>query len=87
MEIICVYSNSETNELCINVYNRVVVAHQSTEDSNRERLILLYLGVPTLFWFSRFKGKRTPDKILSPLFVIVNQSYIPTFYNNTGRYK
>ena len=57
-------------------YN-TVAAHELTEDLNRERLILLCLGIPsTLFWFVRFKGKRTSDKILSPSFVIVNQSYI-----------
>ena len=52
------------------------VAYESMEDLNRERLVLLCLGIPTLFSFARFKGKRTPDKILSSLFVIVNRSYI-----------
>ena len=41
----------------------------------------------TLCWFARFKGKQTPNKISSPLFVIVNRSYIGTFYDNTCRYK
>ena len=62
-------------------------AHESTEDLYRERLILLCLGIPTLFCFARFKGKWTPDKILSLLCVIVNRSYIWTSCNNTCRYK
>ena len=49
--------------------------------------ILLCLGVPTLFWFARFKGKQSPDKTLSPLFVVVNRSYISTFHNTTGQCK
>ena len=64
-----------------------VEAHESTEDLYRERLILLCLGIPTLFCFARFKGKWTPDKILSLLCVIVNRSYIWTSCNNTCRYK
>ena len=55
---------------------RLVAAHESMEDLNRERLVLLCLGISTLFSFARFKGKRTTDKILSTLFVIVNRSYI-----------
>ena len=57
-----------------------VAAHESPENSNRRRLILLCRGIPTLFWFDSFKGKRTPNKT-SPLFVIVNQSYIWTLTN------
>ena len=47
-----------------------VAVPESTEDLDLERLILLCLEIPTI-WFARFKGKRTPDKILLPLFVIV----------------
>ena len=57
-----------------------VATHKSMEDLNRERLILLCLGIPTSFWFARSKGKRTAGKILLTLFVIVNRSYIRTFY-------
>ena len=67
--------------------NKFVAAHEPTQDLNRKRFVLLCLGIPTLFWFARFKGKRTPDKILSSLFLIINWSYIWIFYNNTGRYK
>ena len=49
-----------------NVREVTVAAHASTEAC----LCQLKPGVSTLFWFTRFKGKRTPDKILSPLFVI-----------------
>ena len=63
-----------------------VAVPESTEDLDLERLILLCLEIPTI-WFARFKGKRTPDKILLPLFVIVKQSYVCTFYNNNCSYK
>lgn len=63
-----------------NVYKNVsVVARESMKDSSRERLVLLCFRVATLFWFAGFKGKQTLDKILSPLFVVVNRSYIRTF--------
>ena len=53
-----------------------VAAHESTEDLNREGLVISCLGMPTTFRFARSKGKQTPDKILLPLFVIVSRSYV-----------
>ena len=55
--------------------NMRLATHESTEELNKERLILFCLGILTLLWFARFKDKRTLDKI-SLLFVIVNRSYI-----------
>ena len=52
-----------------------VASHESTRDLNRERVVLLRFGIPTLF-LAKFECKQTPDKILSPLFIIVNRSFI-----------
>ena len=60
----------------VTLIERTVEAHEPTEDLNRERLVLLCFGIPTLFWFAKSKGKQTSDKILLSLFVIVNRNYI-----------
>ena len=51
-----------------------------------ESHIIMPWNGPTLFWFARFKGKRTAGKILSSLFAIVNRSYVVAFYNNNCSY-
>ena len=59
-------------QACFTPSDNNIEVRESTEDANRQRLVLLCLAVSTLFWFAKSKGKQTPDKTLSLLFLIVN---------------